>query len=223
MDSTPRILIIDDDPQTLTALTGHYALIPASGPNSGLRFFDHMHPDLVLLSTAIDGWTLCAKIRAVSKVPIIILTDERETFDVIKAFEIGADDFLSRPIPAPLLRARIDSLLRRALPARRDLPLSMVCLAGRVYRAVEAEGGAEIRFSLTNADGFFFVRAQLKGLVLKEKEEILVIGRLRSSYDRRCRGHHGWLSAERILSLPQAKSLWRREGTVDALLNPAQL
>ena len=68
--------------------------------------------------------------------------------------------------------------LLRPRMAEEDLPCSTVCLAGQVYRAVKAEGSDETRFSLTNADGFFFVKAKISDLSLGEKEEILVVGRL---------------------------------------------
>jgi len=222
MGSFPRILVVDDTSQTLTALAGHYTLIPAAGPSAGLRLFGRTPPDLVVLSTALGGGQLCAKLRAASNVPIIILTDARETFDVIQAFELGADEFLTRPVPADLLRARIDSLLRRSPANTRKLPASTVWLAGRVYRAVQADDRGETRFSLTNDDGFFFVRTMIKDLCLQENERIVAIGCLRSSFDRRCRGHHGWLQAERILPLSQAEAMWRREGTLEVLLTQPQ-
>lgn len=214
MNSNPCILVVDDDPQLLSALAGRYTCIPVSGPGAGLRAFGRMYPDLVLASTALGGRTLCTQLRAASKTPIILLADGNEKMNIVEAVELGADELLTRPVQPALLRARIDALLRRNV----ELPASTVCLSGQVYRAVQANGQSEIRFSLTNADGFFLIQTTLKNLCLQEKEAIVVIGRLRSSFDRRCGGHHGWLQAERILPLREAQSAWRRAGALEGFL-----
>lgn len=72
--------------------------------------------DLVLLDVMIpeyDGWTVCREIRKVSEVPIIMLTARSEDFDEVHGFEIGANDYVKKPVKPTILIARINALFRR--------------------------------------------------------------------------------------------------------------
>ncbi len=73
-------------------------------------------PDLILLDIMLpvmDGWSVCAKIRETSKVPIIMLTAKSEVFDRIQGLEMGADDYIVKPFEMKELIARINAVLRR--------------------------------------------------------------------------------------------------------------
>ena len=61
----------------------------------------------------MDGWSVCAKIRETSKVPIIMLTAKSEVFDRIQGLEMGADDYIVKPFEMKELLARINAVLRR--------------------------------------------------------------------------------------------------------------
>ncbi len=81
-----------------------------------LRLFNESAPDLVVLDICMpemDGFEVCKHIRKISQVPIIMLTGRQATSDKIKAFEIGADDFVTKPFDALELVARMKALLRR--------------------------------------------------------------------------------------------------------------
>ena len=85
----------------------------------GGRAMDEFHaqePDLVLLDVmlpVLDGWGVCAKIRETSKCPIIMLTAKGELDDKLHGLELGADDYLVKPLEMPELIARINAVLRR--------------------------------------------------------------------------------------------------------------
>lgn len=72
--------------------------------------------DLVLLDVMLpeyDGWTVCREIRKLSDVPIIMLTARSDDFDEVHGFEIGADDYVKKPIRPTALIARINAFFRR--------------------------------------------------------------------------------------------------------------
>lgn len=72
--------------------------------------------DLILLDIMlpiIDGWTVCREIRKISDIPIIMLTARSEEFDEVHGFEIGADDYVKKPIKPSALIARINALFRK--------------------------------------------------------------------------------------------------------------
>ena len=85
--------------------------------------FDREAPDMVLLDIMLpvmDGWSVCAKIRETSKVPIIMLTAKSEDADKLMGFECGADDYLTKPFNILELKARVRALLRRAAGVQRS-------------------------------------------------------------------------------------------------------
>lgn len=116
-----RILVIDDD----VALSEMLQLVlradgfDASWCSSGLRAVEAFHryrPDLVLLDLMLpgrDGVDVCRDIRAVSGVPIVMLTAKSDTRDVVEGLEAGADDYVAKPFKVKELLARIRTRLRR--------------------------------------------------------------------------------------------------------------
>ena len=81
-------------------------------------------PDLVLLDIMLprkDGWQVCREIREFSTKPIIMITAKSETFDKVLGLELGADDFLVKPIDIKELIARIKAVLRRC--STREIPV----------------------------------------------------------------------------------------------------
>jgi two-component system KDP operon response regulator KdpE len=84
---------------------------------SGLETFNDWHPDLVITDLAMpnmNGLELCRKVRAVSPVPIIVLSAKGEEKTKVEALDIGADDFVTKPFGIDELLARIRAALRRA-------------------------------------------------------------------------------------------------------------
>ena len=116
-----KILIVDDDPHISEALRlylekeGHEVRNAYDG-DEGVAFFKKYEPDLVLLDIMMpkkDGWQVCREIREISSKPIIMLTAKGEVFDKVLGLELGADDFLAKPVDMKELSARIKAVLRR--------------------------------------------------------------------------------------------------------------
>jgi two-component system, OmpR family, response regulator RegX3 len=106
------------------------------------------HPvDLVLLDLMlpdVDGRDICAEIRSMSQVPIIIVTARGTETDRIVGLELGADDYVAKPFSARELIARIKAVLRRARPHQRDLPIWIGDLALDVTTRMVTQGGRPV-------------------------------------------------------------------------------
>jgi two-component system KDP operon response regulator KdpE len=122
MNDKARILVVDDEPQLTRVLrTGlksrGYDVRAAADGLAGFETFNDWHPDLVITDLAmpnVDGLELCRRLRAVSQVPIIILSAKGEEKIKVEALDIGADDFVTKPFGIDELLARIRASLRRA-------------------------------------------------------------------------------------------------------------
>lgn len=117
-----KILVVDDDQDLLAliafALTqGGFAVIKAADVRTALRLFAAESPDLAILDINLpdgNGFQICEAIRAESQVPIMMLTARGAEEDLVKALDLGADDYLTKPFSPRTLIARVKALLRRA-------------------------------------------------------------------------------------------------------------
>jgi len=117
-----KVLLVDDD-NDLLQLSSHIfktagaQVITAHDGLEGIgKIFSH-RPNLIVLDIqmpGISGFEVCQIIRQVSKVPVIILTALNYEQNIVKALELGADDFLAKPFTVPVLLARANALLRRS-------------------------------------------------------------------------------------------------------------
>lgn len=117
-----KILLIDDDP-TLVHLLGEYLeddafeVTGALSGSAGLRLAYDQQPDLILLDVMLpgmDGWEVCARVREMSDVPIIMLTAKTTETDKLRGFRLGVDDYVTKPFSFEELAARIQAVLSRA-------------------------------------------------------------------------------------------------------------
>ncbi len=116
-----RILVIDDDPDLVKLLTAilqpqGFLVYHASDGKEGLKNAYEFHPDLVILDVMmpeLDGWDVCARLRELSDVPILMLTSRCAEADMLRGFVLGADDYMKKPFSKAELEARIRALLRR--------------------------------------------------------------------------------------------------------------
>jgi two-component system, OmpR family, KDP operon response regulator KdpE len=123
-----KILVIDDDTGFLTQThdwlqNAGYEVITAENGTAGLRRLFTGRPDLVLLDLSLpemDGWEVCHRIRDMSDVPIIMLTNNGQKSDILKGFSLGADDLVNKPPDFPELIARMGAVLRRSTSIKRD-------------------------------------------------------------------------------------------------------
>jgi two-component system KDP operon response regulator KdpE len=122
MDEKRRILVVDDEQQILlvlrSGLTKHgYDVRVAAEGESALELFNLWPPNLVVTDLSMPnmgGLELCRRLRAVSPVPIIVLSVKGEEAVKIEALDAGADDYLTKPFGMGELLARARAILRRA-------------------------------------------------------------------------------------------------------------
>jgi DNA-binding response OmpR family regulator len=116
-----RILVVDDDPAMVGAITalvgteGHQVVTAYDGLTAVRRFREES-PDLVLLDLAMpgpDGFTIAGQIRGAGTAPIIVVSGESGEPAKVRALEIGADDYLTKPFGKAELLARITAVMRR--------------------------------------------------------------------------------------------------------------
>src|SRR5438128_9882257 len=116
-----RVLVIDDEPQIRRALraglTGSgYEVHAAASGEEGLDLAALHPPDVVILDLAmpgLDGFEVCRQLREWSSTPIIVLSIREGEADKIRALDLGADDYLTKPFSMGELQARIRAVLRR--------------------------------------------------------------------------------------------------------------
>ncbi len=146
----PSILAIDDEPQLLAALATilegrGYRLRTARNGAMGLDAVAVERPDVVLLDLAmpgVDGLEVCRRLRAVSRVPILVLSALSDEARKVKALDAGADDYVTKPFGVEELLARIRAALRRAQAQRDDE--AVLCIGGieldQIARRVVVDG-----------------------------------------------------------------------------------
>ena len=116
-----KILVVDDDPNICELLKmyfsneGYDVKVAADG-SEGISFFKMYDPDITILDITLpkkDGWQVCREIRENSTKPIIMVSTKGEVFDKVLGLELGADDYMVKPIDNKELSARIKAVLRR--------------------------------------------------------------------------------------------------------------
>ena len=131
MSELRRILVVEDD-ERLAALVKDYlqkqgfeVLIEGRGDAAAGRV-ERERPDLIILDLMLpgkDGLAVCQSIRADFSGPILILTAREDDMDQVAGLEMGADDYVKKPVEPRVLLARIRALLRRFEPAREKTAL----------------------------------------------------------------------------------------------------
>lgn len=117
-----KILVVDDESRMRKLVRdflvkNYYEVVEASDGEEALDlFFDQNDIDLVILDVMMpkmDGWQVCREIRAYSKVPVIMLTAKSDERDELMGFELGVDEYISKPFSPKILVARVEAILRR--------------------------------------------------------------------------------------------------------------
>ncbi len=117
----PKVLLIDDDPALLQFLGSYldasgYKSLRAESGERGLHLLFDEQPALVvvdLLMPKMNGWEVCGRIRELTDTPVIMLTGQGSEADKLRAFRLGADDYVTKPFSFAELKARIGAVLAR--------------------------------------------------------------------------------------------------------------
>ena len=118
-----RIILVVDDEDTLRQLVAQYLVqegyrvVSAASGLEALRLFYAERPDAVLLDVmmpGMDGWEVCARLREMSDVPILLITARTSQEDKLRGFRLGIDDYLSKPFSLAELAARLQAVLSRS-------------------------------------------------------------------------------------------------------------
>ncbi|BDH63627.1 hypothetical protein MTP04_37570 [Lysinibacillus sp. PLM2] len=91
-----------------------YEVLEAVDGNEALAIFEKYEVHLIILDIMLpelDGWSVCRRIRKLSNVPIIMLTARADEDDTLLGFELGADDYVTKPYSPPILMARVKRLI----------------------------------------------------------------------------------------------------------------
>jgi len=154
------LLFIEDDDAIRLALSlaledEGYSVGQAANGAEGLAAFDASSPDLILLDLRLpdmSGFEVCRALRTRSSVPIIIITAQTDTVDMVAGLEAGADDYVTKPVVPKELAARIRALLRRVhLQDHNSAPTSITFgqIELRREQGIVLKGGEELSLTKT--------------------------------------------------------------------------
>jgi DNA-binding response OmpR family regulator len=154
------LLFIEDDDGIRLALSmaledEGYSIREAANGADGLASFRQSPPDLVLLDLRLpdmSGFDVCRALRAESIVPIIMITAQTDTVDMVAGLEAGADDYVTKPVVPKELAARIRASLRRVhLQGRGTTPMESTFGDVEVRRdqGIVLKGGVEVNLTKT--------------------------------------------------------------------------
>ena len=127
-----KVLMVDDESRMRKLVSdfltrkGYIVIEAGDGEEALDRFYADKDISLVILDVMMpkmDGWEVCKEIRKFSKVPIIMLTAKSEENDELKGFELGVDEYISKPFSPKILVARVDAILRRANKIGADMTI----------------------------------------------------------------------------------------------------
>ena len=127
----PRIFIVDDEPQILrflrTSLPAHgYECVEAGTAAEALKLFAKERPDAIILDLGLpdqDGFTVLQSIRSSALTPIVVLSARSDVEGKVKALELGADDYVTKPFDMSELLARLKAALRHGLQTIGEAPV----------------------------------------------------------------------------------------------------
>ena len=124
-----KILVVDDEYRMRKLvrdflIKSDYVVTEASNGNEAMeKFYENKDIALIILDVMMpqmDGWEVCREIRAVSKVPIIMLTARGDEKDELKGFDLGVDEYITKPFSPKILVARAEAILRRSQNKEED-------------------------------------------------------------------------------------------------------
>ncbi len=155
-----KVLVVDDEPRVVRLVSEvlramGYQVVAAASGKAAIEMVALEQPDLVLLDILMpqgpDGYEVCRRIREFSSVPVIMLTAKAQEADMLRGFDMGADDYLTKPFSAKELVARVKAVLRRSCRPEEIASTTLICgdLEIDFARCSVKAGGAPVSLTRT--------------------------------------------------------------------------
>jgi two-component system KDP operon response regulator KdpE len=120
--SIAKILVVDDEPHMVMLVEANlraagYEVLSAADGQAALQLAELEQPDLIILDLmlpGLDGYEVCRRIREYSAVPVLMLTARSNEIDLVRGFDVGADDYLVKPFAINELLVRVRAILKRS-------------------------------------------------------------------------------------------------------------
>ena len=185
-----KVLVVDDEPTVREVVVSYlrrdgHEVAEAGDGHKALELLDADPPDLIVLDMmlpGVNGLDILRRVRAVSSIPVIMLTARAEESDRVAGLELGADDYVVKPFSPRELAARVNGVLRRTAGRVEDAPATLtfdglrieplsreVCLAGEVVDMTPKE--FDVLLFLASSPRQVFSRAQLLESVWQSSPE----------------------------------------------------
>lgn len=168
-DTKAKILIVEDDLDVAEMLNAYfrvqgYEVFTVNWGEDGVRAAQTVLPDLVILDIRlpdIDGYEVARRVRSdrrTNEIPIIFLTEKRERVDRLQGFEVGADDYITKPFDVQELRLRVRNALKRVSQGTLTNPVSGLpegpLVEERLSDVIHKSGWALLHVSISHLDAF---------------------------------------------------------------------
>lgn len=184
--SPDRILIVDKEPKSLTlarqvlSAAGYVVLVARKGEQA-IQMVAQDQPALLLLEVCLtgplDGFAVTRRIRDFSDLPIIVLSSSGESADILRAYDAGVDDYITKPFDPKILLAHLRAVLKRAR-GNAAVPAEIVCdnlIINQAARRVTIEG-AEIYLTETEYNLLLELARHRNQVLLHEQLLVAVWG-----------------------------------------------
>jgi len=180
-----RVLLVEDSARLAASIRDYlerhsYEVFVEGDGRAVAERFERLRPDLVILDLMLpgkDGLTLCRELRRHDRVPILILTAKGENIDQVLGLEMGADDYVVKPVEPRVLLARLEALMRRAKAAPhevRDARFSAGRLAIDGARRAATIDGRDVELTTGDFD-ILWLLASRQGSVVTRDEILRVV------------------------------------------------
>jgi PleD family two-component response regulator len=168
-DAKSKILIVEDDLDVAEMLNAYfrvqgYEVFTVNWGEDGVRAAQTVLPDLLILDIRlpdIDGYEVARRVRSdrrTNDIPIIFLTEKRERIDRLQGFEVGADDYITKPFDVQELRLRVRNALKRVSQASLTNPVSGLpegpLVEERLSEVIHKSGWGLVHISINHLDSF---------------------------------------------------------------------
>ena len=174
-----KILVVDDESRMRKLVkdfltkSGYEVLEAGDGEEAVDLFYKEKDIALIILDVMMpkmDGWQVCREIRQYSKIPVIMLTAKSDERDELLGFELGVDEYISKPFSPKILVARVEALLRRTNAVSADIMnIGGICIDKAAHRVTI--DGKEIELSFKEFELLTYF-AENQGIALS-REKIL--------------------------------------------------